>query len=83
MPRVTIDGIDYSPTTHGFRLTDRHFEVAATYRNSFEVIKWAHDTQAPVAEMEAWARQSEPEPEPEPAKPQKPVRKRGLFGDEE
>lgn len=54
--RVNIDGQEYVPKTDLFRLTDLHFEEAARFANSFEVIKWAHECQGSVAEMCAWAR---------------------------
>lgn len=54
--RVTIDGRDYVLATDTFRLTDAHFEAAAGYENSFDLIRWAHDNQAGVPEMLAWGR---------------------------
>lgn len=54
--RVTIDGRDYVPETNLFRLTDDHFEAAAKLPAPFDAIKWAHECQATVAEMQAWSR---------------------------
>ena len=54
--QVTIDGRDYVPATETFRLTDEHFEAAAKWDNSFDLVRFAHDNQASVAEMLAWGR---------------------------
>ncbi len=54
--QVTIDGRDYVPATDSFRLTDEHFEAVAKCESSFDLIRWAHDQQASVAEMLAYAR---------------------------
>ena len=66
--RVNINGIEYEPKTNSYRLTDEHFEAAKLYENAFEMIHWAHDTQASVAEMRAWGSAKLKEEEPEPAK---------------
>lgn len=81
--RVTIDGVSYVPETHLFRLTDEHFDAAGRLPLPFDAIKWAHECQASVAEMEAWSRavhvepveQRKVEPLPVPGK----ARKTGLF----
>jgi hypothetical protein len=76
--RVNINGIEYMPKTHGFRLTDDHFELAKRYSNAFDVIHWAHENQADLATMRAWANENAKQVEQEQVSAKKP-KTRGLF----
>lgn len=68
---VFIDGREYVPKTDLFVLTALHFEAAAKLQDPFAAIKWAHECQATVTEMELWSRAFHSEQEPE--KPKKPA----------
>lgn len=92
---VFIHGVEYIPKTDLFHLTDSHFEQAAQFPDAFAMVKWAHESQATVAEMMAWGRAVRgedlapaPNTSPPPVEKKKPeklvfpgTKPKSLFGE--
>ncbi len=76
---VMIDNVHYVPWNQqtavepGWSLTAKHLEAAKEWPEWFDMLAWAIECQATVAEMKAYRRAGQPDLEPEPKKKVEPL----------